>query len=564
MTKTANPIPRIEIFQPKLVSRLREGYDLSRFRADAIAGITVAVVALPLSMAIAIASGASPAQGLYTAIVGGFLISLLGGSSHQIGGPAGAFIVLVAATIERHGFDGLMLATILAGIMMLAIGMLRFGTLIRYIPEPVTIGFTAGIAVIIFASQIRDMLGLVLAAREPAALLPKLGVLVEAVHTFNPYAIGVALLSLGVIVGLKVSGSKFPGFLVAIIISTLVVQLFGLPVETIGSRFGSLPTGLPMPAFPAISLARIQDVLPAALAIALLGSIESLLSAVVADGMTGRRHRSNTELIAQGVANIASALFGGVCATGTIARTATNVRAGGQTPVAGMLHSVFLLVAMASLAPLLVKIPLAALGATLAFIAWNMAERHTFMALIRSNKAEASVLLATFLLTIFRDLIEGILVGVVLGAILFAVRMAKLAEMSGHLPALDGAKADSVTPEGIKAGDVSVYRLDGPLFFGTAPNLQDVLARIGASARVIIFDFKAVPLVDSSGVAALMRHLENAKARSALVIFAAVSPQIDLELQKLGLPETRVTRAPDLASAYVLAKTYLSPDSGLG
>lgn len=538
-----------EVFRPKLITCLREGYNLARLRADAIAGLTVAIVALPLSMAIAIASGASPERGLYTAIVGGFLISLLGGSRHQIGGPAGAFIVIVAAIIEKHGFDGLLMATMMAGVMMIGLGAFRLGTLIRYIPEPVIIGFTCGIAVIIFASQLRDILGLTLAAKEPAALIPKLGALWQALPTVNLHAVAIAFLAFVLIKGAQFTRPPYPGFLVAVIGTALVVQYFNLPVETIGSRFGAVPASLPAPEMPPFSLAKLSAVFPDAAAIALLGGIESLLSAVVADSMTGNRHRSNTELIAQGVANIGSAAFGGICATGTIARTATNVRAGGTSPVAGILHAVFLLIAMALLAPMMAKIPLAALGALLAIVSWNMFEKKAFWAMIRGSREEAVVLLATFLLTIFRDLTEGILSGVLLGAVLFAVRMARLAEVSTHA-SVSGAESEISEFSAEETKDLMIFRLDGPLFFGTAPALQDVLARVGALPKIVIFDFQRVPFIDSSGVAALERHVHHAEKNGARVYFSGVTGQVELELRKFGLPKTRVPRAGTIRKAY--------------
>ena len=382
-TLAASPATFGELFTPKLVTILREGYRLADLKADAFAGLTVAIVALPLSMAIAIASGAAPVQGLYTAIVAGFLISALGGSRFQIGGPAGAFIVLVAATVQRHGMDGLFLATILSGVFMMAAGLLRLGTYIKFIPFPVTVGFTAGIAVIIAASQIRDLLGLSLPGREPSEFMPKLQALAAAVDTINPVAVAVAAASIAIILLLRKFRPAWPGLLIAVVAMSLAAWLFNFPVETIGSRFGELPRTLPWPSIPELSIARVQAVLPDAVAFALLGSIESLLSAVVADGMTGRRHRSNCELVAQGVANIASGLFGGLCATGTIARTATNVRAGARGPVSGMLHSAFLLVMLLLAAPLASLIPLAALAGILVVVAWNMAEKHAIATLLR-------------------------------------------------------------------------------------------------------------------------------------------------------------------------------------
>ncbi len=348
MTTLVTDTPKsdfLELFTPKLVTVLREGYSLANLRADALAGLTVAIVALPLSMAIAIASGVSPAQGLYTAIVGGFLVSALSGSRFQIGGPAGAFIVLVAATVAQHGMEGLILATFLSGIMLAAVGLLRFGTFIKFIPYQVTIGFTAGIAVIIFASQIKELFGLML-EHEPGPLLQKIAALWQARDSFTPAAVAISISTIAMILGLKTFRPHWPGLLIAVGLAAAAAALFGLPVTTIGSQFGGIPSSLPAPELPTLTGGKILAVLPAAVSFTLLGAIESLLSAVVADGMTGRRHRSNCELMAQGIANIGSALLGGFCVTGTIARTATNVRSGAHGPVSGMLHSAFLLLFM--------------------------------------------------------------------------------------------------------------------------------------------------------------------------------------------------------------------------
>ena len=401
-----------ETYTPKLITQFRDNhYRLTDLRADLVAGLTVAIVALPLSMAIAIASGVTPDRGLYAAIAGGFVVSALGGSKFQIGGPAGAFIVLVAATVERFGVDGVILATLMSGLILLALGLSRLGGFIRLIPQPVIVGFTAGIAAIIFASQLRELLGLSLAGKEPGPVLDKLPVLAQALPTANPAAIGVTLGSLALILAVRRWKPRWPAFLIAVTLAALAAFALNLPVETIGTRFGGIPRSLPAPALPDITAQRLIELLPAALSFALLGGIESLLSALVADGMTGRRHRSNAELVAQGAANIASALFGGICVTGTIARTAINVRAGAKGPLAGIAHSLFLLLFMLIAAPLAGFIPLAALAAVLAVVAWNMAERHAFAELLRERRGEALVLLATFLLVVFRDLTEGILAG---------------------------------------------------------------------------------------------------------------------------------------------------------
>ncbi len=411
-----------DLFTPKLITVLREGYSSGGLRADVIAGLTVAIVALPLSMAIAIASGTTPDRGLYAAIFGGFLVSLLGGSRFQIGGPAGAFIILVAASVARHGIDGVLLATMMAGGLLIIIGLLRLGTYVRYIPHPVTVGFTACIAVIIFASQIRDLFGIRISGKEPGELIPKLNVLGHAAGTTNAYAVVISLATILIIVGVRKFRPMWPGMLIAVAITATVGALLALPVETIGTRFGGIPQSFPLPSLPSISWAKAYEVLPDALTFALLGAIESLLSAVVADGMTGRHHRSNSELVAQGIANIGSAIFGGICVTGTVARTATNVRAGARSPISGMLHSIFLLSFMLLAAPLASYIPLATLAGVLAVVAWNMAEKHEFGVVLRSSFGEAASVLATFLLTIFAGLAEGIAVGSLIAAALYFYR----------------------------------------------------------------------------------------------------------------------------------------------
>jgi SulP family sulfate permease len=404
-------------FTPKLVTVFREGYGWRDLQADAIAGLTVAVVALPLSMGIAIASGVSPERGLFTAIAGGFIVSLLGGSRFQIGGPAGAFIVVVASIVERHGYDGLALATAMSGGLLVIAALLRIGGAIRYIPHSVIVGFTAGIAVIIAASQIRDVLGLTL-THEPTELLPKLAALRGAIWTASWPALSIALLSVGVIAVLRWQRPNWPGFLIAIAGATLLCAVLHLDIETVVSRFGEVPRTLPALALPPFSLEKAMALLPDAASLALLGAIESLLSAVVADKMGKARHRSDGELGAQGFANIVSVLFGGICVTGTIARTATNVRAGSHGPVSGILHCGYLLVFLLIAAPLIGLIPLAALGAMLLVVSWSMTDKGDFWALLREMRGDAVVLLATFLLTIFVNLIAGIAAGCAIAALL--------------------------------------------------------------------------------------------------------------------------------------------------
>lgn len=542
-----------ELFTPKLLTVLREGYGTADLKADAMAGLTVAIVALPLSMAIAIASGATPAQGLYTATFGGFVVSALGGSRFQIGGPAGAFIVLVAATVAEHGMAGLLLAVLLSGLMLCAAGLLRLGTFIKFIPYPVTVGFTAGIAVIIFASQLRELLGLTLAGPEPGPLAQKLPALWQALPSLDPPTLALALATVAVILGLRRLRPHWPGMLVAVTAASLAAALLGLPVATIGTRFGGIPEGLPMPALPPMDMASLQAVLPNALAFALLGSIESLLSAVVADGMSGRRHRSNCELVAQGVANVVSALFGGICVTGTIARTATNVRAGARGPVAGMLHALFLMAFVLLAAPLASFIPLASLAGVLAVVAWNMVERPAIAALMRA-RGDAAVLIATFALTLLRDLTEAIVVGVALGSILFIHRMSALTAVERAVPLVAEDVADAaLRPPGAEVAPddpaIAVYRISGVFFFGAAASVGSVLDRIADGHRALILDFGGVPFVDSTAANTVEGLARKAARRGVTLVLAGTTPRIRAELGRHGLTPPHVRYADGIAAA---------------
>ena len=564
MTARAAKPGFVELFTPKLVTILRERYQLSDFRADAIAGLTVAIVALPLSMAIAIASGVGPERGLYAAIVGGFIVSGLGGSRFQVGGPAGAFIILVAATVAQHGIDGLLLATILSGVILLALGLLRLGTFIKYIPYPVTVGFTAGIAVIILASQLKDLLGLTLAGPEPGPIIPKLTALGAALPDANATAMAVAAGSIGLILVLRKLRPHWPGFLIAVVLAAVATALFNLPIETIGSRFGGIPAGLPAPHLPPISLDRITAVLPSALSFALLGGIESLLSAVVADSMSGRRHRSNCELVAQGVANITSALFGGICVTGTIARTATNVRAGSHGPISGMLHALFLLGFMVVAAPLARFIPLSALAGLLAVVAWNMAEKHEIAILLRASRGDAVVLLVTFLLVVFRDLSTGIVAGFSIGALLFLHRLAQATEVRQPHGMVEDDQADGEDARlpydaaMSSASDVVVYRISGAFFFGSAGAVGAALDRIGEQPRAYVVDVSEVPLLDSSAAASLAGFASRAGRNGTAVWISGASPAIRRMLRHHGLHPPVVRFRACLAQAFDEARSQPS------
>ncbi|MDD7911418.1 SulP family inorganic anion transporter [Pseudovibrio exalbescens] len=530
-----------ELFTPKLLTVLREGYGLSHFKSDLIAGLTVAVVALPLSMAIAIAAGATPAQGLYTAIFGGLFVSALGGSRFQIGGPAGAFIVLMATTVATHGMDGLLLATMMAGVLLLLIGLLRLGTYIKFIPYPVTVGFTAGIAIIIFASQLKELLGLTLSGPEPGPLLEKLPVLAAAFSSWNAGAAAISVATILLIVGLKRFRPAWPGMLLAVSLAALATAVFDLPVDTIGSRFGGIPAQISMPHLPALSWEKAVAVLPSAIAFALLGAIESLLSAVVADGMTGRRHRSNCELAAQGIANIISPLFGGICVTGTIARTATNIRAGAHGPVAGIVHAVCLLLFIVIAAPVAYFIPLAALAGVLAVVAWNMIEKSAIVSLLRASRGDALVLGSVFLLTIFRDLTEAIVVGVALGSVLFISRMARATSVEMCPSFAQDDLPDSVEARSaynglnVASSDIVVYRITGAFFFGAASAVGAALDAIADDRKALILDFTGVPFIDSTAAKTLEGTAEKHNRHGIKVIVAGASRDVMQALFAQGL-----------------------------
>jgi SulP family sulfate permease len=532
------------VMLPKLVTTLREGYGPPQLRADLVAGLTVAIVALPLSMAIAIASGVTPERGLYTAIVGGFLVSALGGSRFQIGGPAGAFIVLVAATVAAHGVEGLVLATMLSGGMLMLAGALGLGTYIKFIPYPVTVGFTAGIATIIFASQIVPLLGLTLGGAEPGPLVEKLGAIWAAMPTLNVATLALSLGCVAALAGLKRWRPHWPRMLIVVALAAAGAALMRLPVATIETAFGGIPQGFPRPAPPRAGMAEVIAVLPNALSFTLLGAIESLLSAVVADGMTGRRHRSNMELVAQGVANIGSGLFGGFCVTGTIARTATNVRAGAQGPVAGMAHSGFLLVFVLVAAPLAGFVPLAALAAVLAVVAWDMVEKPAIGVLLRESWGDAAVLLVTFGLTVFRDLSTAIVVGFALGAMLFINRMSTAVAVE-EAPGEPYARLEGADPETV------VYRVSGALFFGAVSAVGAALDRIGDAHKVLVIDLAGVTLVDSSAANMIEGLAAKARRRGVAVYLSGASPALRRALLAHGArpPMVRYARSVEAALA---------------
>ncbi len=538
----------LRMFEPKLFTVLREGYGLQTFKADAIAGLTVAIVALPLAMALAIASGTTPEKGLYTAIIAGFLISALGGSRVQIGGPTAAFIPVVFVVIQQFGYGGLILCTLLAGLMLIAAGLLRLGTLMKYMPQPVITGFTAGIAVSIFSSQVKDALGLRM-DKVPAEFVERWIAYGQHIATTRPATLALTVLGLAVIVGLRRWKPKWPGFLIALLLCTLATTLFALPTDTIGTRFGDLPSALPTFAFPHIPFERTFELLPSAFTIAFLAGVESLLSAVVADGMTGGRHRSNGELVAQGVANVGSALFGGLPATGAIARTATNIRAGGRTPVAGMLHALYLLLFMLVLAPLMRYVPLAALSAVLLVVAWNMSEVEHFRNTLSAPWGDRLVLLLTFFLTVLLDLTVAIQAGVVLAAFVFMYRMAEAVEVSSgvrttwnesgddDLQATDPARNADLEQRAKLPKGVEAYQIGGPLFFGAANRLDNLLDQFFEPPKVLILRMRLVPVIDASGVHALKKLAERCHRQGIVLIVSGLQAQPNRVIAKMRLEE---------------------------
>ncbi|MCU0669578.1 MAG: SulP family inorganic anion transporter, partial [Myxococcota bacterium] len=488
--------------EPKLYTVLREGYSFARFGRDAIAGLVVGVVALPLAIAFGIASGVKPEQGLYTAIIAGFLISALGGSRVQIGGPTGAFIVLVYQVVQQHGYEGLALATLMAGGLLVVMGFARLGSVIQFIPYPVTVGFTSGIALLIAASQGRDFFGLRMES-VPAEFLEKLAAYAEHFATWNPWAVAIAAGSLAIVQLWPRVTHRVPGPLVALIAATLVVQLASLPVETIETRFGGVPRGLPTPSIPIFEWSLVRELWGPAMAIALLAAIESLLSAVVADGMLGTRHRPNMELVAQGIANLASPLFGGIPATGAIARTATNVRSGGRTPIAGIVHAATLLAIVLFFADWAAWIPIPALAGILLVVAWNMSEWRHFVQLFRMPRSDVAVLLTTFLLTVLVDLTVALQAGIVLAALLFMRRMATLSQ-AGYVTQMLSEDEDRDDPLAIARRSVppgvEVFEVQGALFFGAATKFRESIDRVEASPRVLIVRLRNVIAIDASGL----------------------------------------------------------------
>lgn len=526
------------MFRPKLFDTLKH-YNTQQFGKDLMAGIIVGIVALPLAIAFAIASGVSPEKGLYTAVIGGFIISALGGSRVQIGGPTGAFIVIVYGIVQQFGENGLIMATFIAGIMLLVMGFAKLGTVIQYIPYPLIVGFTSGIAVLIFSSQIKDFLGLQMGA-VPAGFTDKWQAYVLNMASVNWYACGLGIFSVLIIILWPRITHKVPGSLIAILVTTAAVVWFPLPVETIGSRFGSIPSSLPAPVIPSFNLETIKGLIQPAFTIALLGGIESLLSAVVADGMMGGRHRSNMELVAQGAANIGSALFGGIPATGAIARTATNVRNGGRTPVAGIVHAITLLLILLFAGKWAALIPMPSLAAILVVVAWNMSEWKSFRAVLKGAGSDIAVLLTTFLLTVLVDLTVAIEIGMVLAAFLFMRKMIQSTGVNKLTAQTDeGAGNDSdkelFSANAIPKG-VQVFEITGPLFFGAAYKFRDAMRVIEKSPAILIIRMRQVPIIDATGIKTIEEVFHTAKQQHTQLVLSEVhSVQVMEALQEARL-----------------------------
>ena len=517
------------MFVPKLVTTLKD-YNKQQFANDLTAGVIVGIVALPLAIAFAIASGVSPERGLITAIVAGFLISALGGSRVQIGGPTGAFVVIVYGIVQKFGLQGLTVATLMAGVMLVAMGLARLGSVIKFVPTPLVTGFTSGIAVIIFSSQVKDFLGLNM-GDVPANFLEKIAAYSEHIGGVNLQAMGIAVLAVAIIAIWPRVNKRIPGPFVALIATTAMVQLAGVDVETVGSRFGTLSAAIPAPVVPSLGIAELTALVAPAFSIALLGAVESLLSAVVADGMIGSRHRANMELVAQGVANIASPLFGGIPATGAIARTATNVRNGGRTPVAGIVHALTLLLITLFFGRWAELIPLATLAAILVVVAYHMSEWRTFRDELRAPRSDVAVLLVTFFLTVIVDLTVAIEIGMVLSAFLFIQRMSEVTAVSAVTQQLAREKADDsdvplaqLTSREVPAG-IEIFEVSGAFFFGAAEAFKETLTQLGRKPKVLIIRLRDVSLLDATGLRALRDVIRRSRAERTLVLIAEIHAQ---------------------------------------
>jgi SulP family sulfate permease len=547
------------VFRPKLFTTLKD-YTREQFFRDLSAGTIVGIVALPLAIAFAIASGVSPEKGLITAVIAGFIISALGGSRVQIGGPTGAFIVVIYGIVEKYGTAGLATASVIAGALLVIMGFARLGSVIKFIPHPVIVGFTSGIAVIIFSSQVKDFLGLRMGA-VPSEFIEKWQAYLANLSNINLTAFAVATGSLLVVVFWPRVSHRIPGPLVALLLATAVVQIFHLDVETIGSRFGSIPSTIPTPSLPAIDFATVKAMFGPALTIAILAAIESLLSAVVADGMIGGKHRSNTELIAQGIANIASPLFGGIPATGAIARTATNVRNGGRTPIAGIVHAIVLLLIMLLFGRWAALVPMSCLSAILVVVAYNMSEWRSFRSMLRSPRSDVIVLVLTFVLTVIVDLTVALEVGIFLAVLLFMRRMTLVTNVGVITRELEDDEEDVSAAALVKpVQGVEIYEINGPLFFGAAYKFEEAMEVVEDVPSVRVIRMRDVPAIDATGLHAIEEAYRRMRKRGGDLVIAEIHAQPLIALERAGLDkiigeenifgdfDSAIERARDLAS----------------
>ncbi|GAA0096763.1 SulP family inorganic anion transporter [Clostridium perfringens] len=530
------------MYKPKLISLLDDkenGFSKEQFFKDLIAGIIVAIIALPLSIALGISSGVSPEKGLITAIIAGFIISLLGGSRVQIGGPTGAFVVIVFGIIQNHGVDGLIIATFMAGIILVLFGLLRFGSLIKYIPYPITVGFTSGIAVTLFSTQVKDFLGLSM-TKTPSEFIPKWEAYISHMNTTNLYTLAIGLLALIILIFWPKINKKIPGSLIALIVTTLVVFIFNLPVATIGSQFGKISSNIPIPHIPNLNLNTLKALIGPAFTIALLGGIESLLSAVVSDGMIGDKHNSNAELIAQGIANMGSSLFGGIPATGAIARTAANVKNGGRTPISGIVHSITLLLIMLVFMPLAKFIPLTTLSAILIIVSYNMSEWRTFKAILKAPKSDIAILLTTFFLTVLFDLVIAIGIGMVVSMCLFMRRVATSIEVN-ELNESDCSDKSNIDTdmENLKVGEnVLVYDIRGHLFFGAVDTFMNTMKEINDDAKVLVLRMRHTKTLDVTGYKQIKNISLSCKSRNMTLIISELQEQPKKVMRLMGFIDT--------------------------
>jgi SulP family sulfate permease len=546
--------------EPKLLTLLREGYTAKQFQGDLLGGLTVGIVALPLAIALAIASGVKPEQGLYTAIFAGSVIAVLGGTRAQISGPTGAFIVIVYGIVQQYGYDGLAVATLIAGVLLVLMGLMRMGAFLKFVPYPVVVGFTSGIALIIFSSQVSDLLGLRL-EKVPADFIEKWTEYIRHAGGIDAYTVAVGAASLLIIVLWPKVTRKIPGQLIAILLVTFVVQYFQLPVETIQTRFGEVPNTLPTPHLPVVTWDVARQMFSPAVTIALLAGLESLLAAVVADGMMGTRHRSNMELVALGFGNLTSVIFGGVPATGAIARTATNIKSGGQTPVSAIIHCVFLLLVLVFIGKWAALIPMATLAAVLVIVAYNMSEWREFVHLLKSPRGDVAVLLATFLLTVFVELTVAIQVGVLLAAFLFLQKMSDETQVNVITDDLqDDEEVRTRDMSGIEIPEgVEVFEIYGSLFFGAITQFKESMRIVVRKPKVLILRMRHVPTIDASGIHILEELVREADRDKYLIVFSAVSRNVYRSMRKSGLVETvgRKNFAADIFAALDIAKAYL-------